>query len=438
MSDSDASRTRRHRNRRRKKQESDKDDSGVDVDYIHERKKKKNSHEEDDASLEAQQPDSFNQHALKKERNSLSLVLAELKGQSGDAKLQSEIISLEFPESADGDFIKKIFGNHSTYPKHLQKDTGCTVKLVYGDVSLDFDGGGRISRVEVTGDVKSSSLREATRRVKGLFKTNNAMKPGMLMQFVEGGGRSGLDLEDLSASSETRTFQKPTKVSVPKKITNHLMTPGCKQLLQEASGADVDWDALTAQALLLGSAEQISAAKKLLGRIASHCAWGSSEPKIQRIIRPKKVESMIIRLSPMGHYPSLEKRLTTTVTQLSIGKAKDGNDLCVHDSMASRQHCLFEFDVARGAVYVIDLSTNGAWLNGHKLPSKSSGKVILCHGDELLLRDPSHHENEECGWVVNITEVAAETEKPMMNLTRKSVNYKIGSGTFIGNDFYKP
>merc|ERR1712048_1199550 len=86
-----------------------------------------------------------------------------------------------------------------------------------------------------------------------------------------------------------------------------------------------------------------------------------------------------------------------------------GNDVVIQDPIISRQHCVIELDAERGAVYVLDCSTNGTFLNGRRLPSKSSGKVLLSHGDELLLKDPSAGE-PEFGFIVNIQELHVRAE----------------------------
>ena len=43
---------------------------------------------------------------------------------------------------------------------------------------------------------------------------------------------------------------------------------------------------------------------------------------------------------------------------------------------------------------IIDCSTNGTYLNGLRLPPKTTGKVLLSHGDELLLQDPNNGDQE--------------------------------------------
>lgn len=194
------------------------------------------------------------------------------------------------------------------------------------------------------------------------------------------------------------------------KIAAHVMTLQNKKLLLEQCGTTVEWDATTEKALLWGSSEQVKSCIRVLNRISSHCTWGSSEDKVSRIIKPRKVEAVLVRLSPMGRLPSHEKRLTASTPQLTIGKEKGANDVFVADNAVSRQHCILEFDLSKGAVYVLDTSTNGTYLNGVRLPQKMTGKVILSHGDDLVLKDLKTDPAQEFGWIVNIEEITVGKE----------------------------
>lgn len=192
-------------------------------------------------------------------------------------------------------------------------------------------------------------------------------------------------------------------VPVPRNLVQHLMTPEHRGLLIEESGADVEWAPEEHLVKLRGSAEQIKRATRLLQRVLMHCHWGRSEAKVSRLLKPKIVESAICRLSPMNSLRPTEKILSGPNSTLSIGKDK-GNDLVIQDAIISRQHCVLELDLERGAIYAIDCSTNGTFLNGVRLPSKTVGKVLLSHGDELLLKDPATGE-QEFGYIVNLNEL---------------------------------
>mmetsp|Transcript_72407 Transcript_72407/g.212158 ORF Transcript_72407/g.212158 Transcript_72407/m.212158 type:complete len:342 (-) Transcript_72407:87-1112(-) len=195
---------------------------------------------------------------------------------------------------------------------------------------------------------------------------------------------------------------------VPKELVEYLMTPEHRQLMTEQSGADVEWAPDEAQVKVRGSAEQVKRATRLLQRVLMHCNWGRSEDKVKRLLKPRMVESAICRLSPMNTLRPAEKLLSTAQPLLSIGKDKN-NDVVIQDPIISRQHCILELDPERGAVYVIDCSTNGTFLNGTRLPAKTSGKVLVSHGDELLFKDPASGDME-FGYILNVTELVVKQE----------------------------
>merc|ERR1712118_592002 len=93
--------------------------------------------------------------------------------------------------------------------------------------------------------------------------------------------------------------------------------------------------------------------------------------------------------------------LTAGRPQLTIGTDPNSN-LHVKGPLLSRVHAILELVPTKGVVYVIDMSTNGTFLNGKRLPSKGSAKVVLWHGDELLLQDPNAKVGTEFGYMVNL------------------------------------
>lgn len=192
-------------------------------------------------------------------------------------------------------------------------------------------------------------------------------------------------------------------VKVPVDIVEYVMTPENRQILLEETGADAEWAPDESKVHLRGSAEQIKKASRLLQRVLMHCNWGKSEAKVRRLLKPRMIESAALRLSPMNTLPSGSKTLSLGQPQFSIGKIS-GNDLVIPAQILSRQHCVLELDPERGAIYAIDCSTNGTFLNGLRLPPKTSGKVLVSHGDELLLCDPATGE-QEFGYIISIQEL---------------------------------
>eukprot|EP00747_Dinoflagellata_sp_TGD_P130858 gnl/TRDRNA2_/TRDRNA2_174884_c0_seq4.p1 gnl/TRDRNA2_/TRDRNA2_174884_c0~~gnl/TRDRNA2_/TRDRNA2_174884_c0_seq4.p1 ORF type:complete len:293 (-),score=47.47 gnl/TRDRNA2_/TRDRNA2_174884_c0_seq4:133-1011(-) len=215
-----------------------------------------------------------------------------------------------------------------------------------------------------------------------------------------------------SQQAPARPSGPSTSLRVPKEVVRHLMTEQHRELIRTEAGADVEWDFGDSTVFFYGSADQQKGAMRLVQRVSTHCLWGSSEDKVMRIIKNKKAESVLLRLSPMVNtLKPAEKMLSGAEgrTTLTIGKEKT-NDVQIKDPIISRQHCVLEFDPDRGSVYAIEFSTNGTFLNGRRLPSKKSGKVLLSHGDELLFKDPATNRHIEFGYVININEVAVKAE----------------------------
>eukprot|EP00927_Polykrikos_kofoidii_P050267 TRINITY_DN44182_c0_g1_i1.p1 TRINITY_DN44182_c0_g1~~TRINITY_DN44182_c0_g1_i1.p1 ORF type:complete len:307 (+),score=50.80 TRINITY_DN44182_c0_g1_i1:155-1075(+) len=206
-----------------------------------------------------------------------------------------------------------------------------------------------------------------------------------------------LDLSKLSQEDHTKT------VSMPESIARHVMTAENRRVLVEVSGSSAEWHRGDRKVVLRGTSEQVSVGAKLLVRVATHCQWGCNEEKVRRLINPRQMENVRVRLAPMGiGLQFVEKALSSRSKTLSIGKHKS-NDVSIIDTVVSRNHCVLELDTKRGAVYVVDHSTNGTFLNGKRLPQKKHGKVVLSHGDELLLKGANR--DPEFGYMVNLVDV---------------------------------
>merc|ERR1711939_1207568 len=91
--------------------------------------------------------------------------------------------------------------------------------------------------------------------------------------------------------------QPSSEVEVQKELVPSLMTPEHRQILSEESGATIEWGLDEAKGQLSGSAEQVKSAKRLLARVMMHCRWGRSVDKVRRLLKPRKVESVLCRLS---------------------------------------------------------------------------------------------------------------------------------------------
>ncbi|CAE8638970.1 unnamed protein product, partial [Polarella glacialis] len=191
-------------------------------------------------------------------------------------------------------------------------------------------------------------------------------------------------------------------VTMPPEQVGPLMTDVVRELLLEVSGAyDIEWDKVKRLVTISGTAVQMEKAEKALQRVSAHCNWGANEAKIRSILRPRTdLKSARVRLASM--VPNLKdftKTLTVDKPAFTMG-TDPSNALRIQATGVSRSHAVIEFAPEKGAVYVIDASTNGTFLNGRRLPPKSSGKVLLSHGDELMLQDPSS--GSEFGYMVNL------------------------------------
>merc|ERR1719329_1585141 len=213
--------------------------------------------------------------------------------------------------------------------------------------------------------------------------------------------REGFPVTEGMNFSSMEAGQVMTSVSIPRNQLPHIMTESARRILADASGvSEVAWDLEEAQVTLSGTAQQVECAEQLMKRVVTHCKWGVHEAKVHGLLLQRPVSMVRIRLSPM--IPSLKQtvfNLSASQRKVSIGS--DGsNDLVLKAPLISRTHAVLELFPSKGAVYAVDKSTNGTFLNGIKLPSKSSGKVAVFHGDELLF--PEAKNQFEFGYIVNL------------------------------------
>eukprot|EP00746_Dinoflagellata_sp_MGD_P091083 gnl/MRDRNA2_/MRDRNA2_36054_c0_seq1.p1 gnl/MRDRNA2_/MRDRNA2_36054_c0~~gnl/MRDRNA2_/MRDRNA2_36054_c0_seq1.p1 ORF type:complete len:424 (-),score=61.42 gnl/MRDRNA2_/MRDRNA2_36054_c0_seq1:89-1360(-) len=318
--------------------------------------------------------------------------------------------SLQVPEEGV-DFIQKLFAKGSTFSKQIHDKTACKCWL-------ELAGAGRLC-IMVEGQREPGALPDALTRIQSLFTASPEELKGFLSRCTrdrdEGGGGFGKGApeevpNEAAVASLDPESSKSTKeeLSIPESIALHLMTPEHQNLIIEQSGADVEFDGLRCCVVVQASGwaqkEQVQTAMKMLNRVLSHCKWGATEAKVRCLLKPKPLQSVKVQLSAMSEVRSFERRLTRDSPKISIGK-DPSNDIFIRDHLVSRQHCILELDAERGGIFVIDSSTNGTFLNGEPLPSKASSKVLLSHGDDLVLKHAVHDPKREFGWVVNFTEI---------------------------------
>eukprot|EP00929_Paragymnodinium_shiwhaense_P107318 TRINITY_DN73409_c0_g1_i1.p1 TRINITY_DN73409_c0_g1~~TRINITY_DN73409_c0_g1_i1.p1 ORF type:complete len:629 (+),score=194.12 TRINITY_DN73409_c0_g1_i1:79-1887(+) len=148
-----------------------------------------------------------------------------------------------------------------------------------------------------------------------------------------------------------------------------------------------------------------------LRRVAYHCQWGCNVKKVAQLLadKPAKpVSTVVVRLAATSNkMQSHESRLTAKAPKLRIG-TQAGECQCVVEGVPgiSRKHCTITLDVEKSACYVQDLSTNGTFLNGKRLPRPpykhpQDARIRVFHGDELMFKLRSE-DTEELGFIVNI------------------------------------
>lgn len=206
---------------------------------------------------------------------------------------------------------------------------------------------------------------------------------------------------DFSSTDAGRTERT---LSIPRTQLKFIMNEGSRQLLTDATGiSEITWDPTFAKVTIYGTPAQVDSGEQHLKRVITHCNWGASEAKVHGLLSLRPCKTARLRLSPM--VPSL-KPLTINLSAgnptCSMG-SDASNDVALKGPLISRSHATLEFSPEKGCMYVIDRSTNGTFLNGVRLPSKASGKVVLWHGDELLFPEPNKAVNVlEFGYMVNL------------------------------------
>ncbi|CAK9098914.1 unnamed protein product [Durusdinium trenchii] len=223
-------------------------------------------------------------------------------------------------------------------------------------------------------------------------------------------------IEDLAEDCQEAVTQKPqtermdftqleagrlTKnLTVPQDQVESVMTPATRALLVEVTGAEIELLKSKRLVEVTGTASQIEKVEKALQRVVAHCNWGANEMKIRRNGCARVGYTARIRLASMAAgLKDFSRTLTVEKATFSIG-TDPSCSLRVKGPLVSRNHAVVEFQPEKGSVYIVDTSTNGAFLNGKRLPPKASAKVMLSHGDELLLQDPS--QGGEFGYMVNV------------------------------------
>eukprot|EP00929_Paragymnodinium_shiwhaense_P101776 TRINITY_DN64953_c0_g1_i1.p1 TRINITY_DN64953_c0_g1~~TRINITY_DN64953_c0_g1_i1.p1 ORF type:complete len:325 (+),score=64.92 TRINITY_DN64953_c0_g1_i1:41-1015(+) len=207
-----------------------------------------------------------------------------------------------------------------------------------------------------------------------------------------------MDFRSLDAGRDFKKFD------IPREQVDAFMTDETKRLIVAATGVqEVSWERETKKVIVSGALPQLEQVELLIKRVTTHCKWGVSASKVRSLLSCNPCSAARLCLNPMvTTLKQANINLTEGKPQISIG-ADPGSDLTIRGPLISRTHVVIEFMPNKGALYVADMSTNGTYLNGVRLPAKGSGKVVLSHGDELLFPEPDRPVNSlEFGYMVNI------------------------------------
>jgi len=118
-------------------------------------------------------------------------------------------------------------------------------------------------------------------------------------------------------------------------------------------------------------------------------------------------KAIALRLEPLkAGLPEYEKVLGEQKQTVSIGSNRGKVDVAVRDEAVSKKHLSLSIVGIHGelALCIVDHSTNGSFLNGHRLPEKNK-RYRIRNGDKLTLKAPDIE--EDCGWKVDFGNTVA-------------------------------
>jgi len=260
----------------------------------------------------------------------------------------------------------------------------------------------------------STALAPFPEKVRGLIDSSRslAMEVARMKQAVE-----AASLQPPSGRGDfEKSESKESVLKMPPRLTENLLHPDNRARLLARTG--LESAALNEDGLVVVRAASRKALAKALAqlrRVAYHCQWGSGPARVAGLLadRPAKpVQTMVVRLAATSsRLQSFEARLTFKVRKLRIGTQAGACQMVVEGIPGlSRKHCTITFEPEKGACYVQDLSTNGSYFNGKRLPrppykNQQDARVRVFHGDELFFRLRTD-DAEELGYVINLLELS--------------------------------
>lgn len=163
------------------------------------------------------------------------------------------------------------------------------------------------------------------------------------------------------------------------------------------------------------SKQALKEAMGILARVAHHCQWGCNATKVGALLCEKpemQVHTVLVRLAATSSkMETQEGKVSKNSVKLRVGTDPKECQIVLESIPGiSRKHVTITFEHDKGACYVQDMSTNGARLNGKRLPrppfrNPVDARVRLFHGDDLVLAIAP--DGEELGFIVNLMELSS-------------------------------
>lgn len=261
----------------------------------------------------------------------------------------------------------------------------------------------------------SSALVPLPEKLRGLLDNGRsiAMEVAKMKQAVEAAAQP---VPSRRVSEPESEESKQTVLRMPASLQESLLHPDNMGLLLARTGlqsAMLNDDGMVV--LRAASQKMLTKALGHFRRVAYHCQWGCNKGKVAALLtdRPARpVQTMVVRLAATSsRLQSFEFRLNQKTQKLRIGTQAGACQMVVEGIPGlSRKHCTITFEPEKGACYVQDLSTNGTYFNGKRLPRPpykrpQDARVRVFHGDELFFK-LRVDDGEELGYVINLLELS--------------------------------
>eukprot|EP00392_Amoebophrya_sp_AT5.2_P005151 g5160.t1 len=259
--------------------------------------------------------------------------------------------------------------------------------------------------------------------------SSSASKPKMQGLGFDVRRADAAQTRSLNLSQLNRGQEPHDRLRLPDNIVRFLQVPENARTLEEHCNVLISVESLLAGkskssafdldngnysvVCVTGTEEQRELAQVVIKRAVAMSQWGASDLRLKQLFDARQnliaKSGIVLRLSPMtGRLPTFETMLSSAKSRIRIGKDKEKSDLCLDKAREelksiSRDHCVLEYDHRKGGVYVLDVSTNGTYLNGKRLPAKK--RIFVCHGDEICFKNAEvggGGRDSEFGYVVNL------------------------------------